>query len=72
MEGELSLMIKGDFHRHDCVIFFHICVNHIIVKSNVESKQQGVIQIWGDVEVFEAPCGNGIWHIERCFPMMQV
>jgi hypothetical protein len=45
MEGELSLRIKGDFHRHDCVNFFHLHVNHIIVKSGVESEQLGANQI---------------------------
>jgi len=72
MEGELSLWIKGDFHRHDCVNFSHPCVNHIIVRSGVESEQPRVNQIQGDVEVLEAPCGNGIWHIERCLPTTQV
>jgi hypothetical protein len=26
-------------------------------------------QIEEDVEVLEAPCGDGVWHIERC-PLM--
>jgi hypothetical protein len=72
MEGELSLWIKGDFHRHDCVNFSHPCVNHIIIRSGVENEQPKVNQIQGDVEDLEAPCGNGIWHIERCFLMTQV
>jgi hypothetical protein len=45
---------------------FHPHVNHAIVRSNVQIEQLGVDQIHGDVEVLEAPCGNGVWHIERC------
>jgi hypothetical protein len=29
-------------------------------------------QIQKDVEVLEAPCGDGVWHIERCPPMSHV
>jgi hypothetical protein len=25
-----------------------------------------------DVEVLETPCGNGVWHIERCPPTSHV
>jgi hypothetical protein len=62
----LSLGSKGDSHRHKCVNFSHSRVNHTIVKFVVEIEQLGVDQIQGDVEVLEAPCGDGVWHIERC------
>ncbi len=58
---------ERDSHRHNCMIFFHPCVNHTIAKSSVEIDQHGVDQIQGDVEVFEGPCGDGICkHIKRC------
>ncbi len=62
----LSLGSKGDSYRHDYVNFSHPCVNHTIVRFVVEIEQLGVDQIQGDVEVLEAPCGDGVWHIERC------
>jgi hypothetical protein len=62
---------KGDSHRHDCVNFFHLHVNHTITKSSVDIEQPIANQIQ-DVEVLEAPCGNGVWHIERCSPMLHV
>jgi hypothetical protein len=40
---------------------FHLCVNHTIIRSSVEIDQPGANQIQGDVEVFEAPCGNGVY-----------
>jgi hypothetical protein len=46
------------------VNFFHPHVNHTIVRLSVEIEQLGADQIQGDVEVLEAPCGDGVWHIE--------
>jgi hypothetical protein len=43
---------------------FH--VNHAIARSNVQIERLGVDQIHGDVEVLEAPCGDGVWHIKIC------
>jgi uncharacterized Fe-S cluster protein YjdI len=40
---------------------FHLCVNHTIVRSNVEIDQHGANQIQGDVEVFEVPRGDGVY-----------
>ncbi len=58
--------LEGDSHRHKHVIFFHPCANHVIAKLNVEIEQHVANQIHGDVEVLQAPCGNGVWHIKRC------
>jgi hypothetical protein len=54
------------------VNFFHPHVDHTIVRLNVEIEQLEVDQIHGDVEVLEAPCGDGVWHIERCPPTSHV
>ncbi len=52
--------------------FSHPHVNHAIARSNVQIKQLGVDQIHGDVEILEVPCGDGVWHIERCPPRSHV
>ncbi len=70
-KANLALRSKGDFHRHNHVNFSHPHVNHTIAKLGVEIKH-GVDQIQGDVEVLEAPCGDGVWHIERCPYMLHV
>jgi hypothetical protein len=65
--------LERDSHRHNCMNIFHPCVNHTLAKSNVEIVQHGVDQIQGNVEVFEAPCGDGVCkHIKRCPPMLHV
>jgi hypothetical protein len=46
------------------VNFYHPHVNHAIAKSIVQIEQLGANLIDGGVEVLEAPCGDGIWHIE--------
>jgi hypothetical protein len=38
--------------------------NHAIAKSNVQIEQLEANLIERGVEVFEAPFGDGIWHIE--------
>jgi hypothetical protein len=68
----IALILEGDSHRHDHVNFSHPCVNHIIARSSVEIEQPRADQIQGDVEVLKAPCGDGVWHIERCPPMSHV
>jgi hypothetical protein len=50
------------------VNFSHPCVNCVTIKSNVQIEQPEADQIHGDVEVLEAPCGDGVWHIEWCPP----
>jgi len=62
-KANLAPISKGDSHKQDYVNFFHPCVNHAIAKSNVQIEQLGANQIHGVVEVFEVPCGDGIWHI---------
>jgi len=57
----LAPKLERDSHRHNCMNVFHLCVNHIIVRSGVEIDQLGANQIQGDVEVFEAPCGDGVY-----------
>jgi hypothetical protein len=42
------------------VNFFHLRVNHTIANSNVDIEEPIVDQIQEDVEVLEAPCGNGV------------
>jgi len=63
---------EGDFHKHNCVNFSHPHVNHTIARLSVEIEQLGVNQTQGDVEFLEAPCGDGVWHIERCPCMLHV
>jgi hypothetical protein len=48
------------------VYFSHLHVNHTIVNSNVDMGELVTNQIQEVVDVLEAPCGNGMWHIERC------
>jgi hypothetical protein len=55
----LAPELKGDLHWCDNVNFFHLRVNHAIVKSNVQIEQLGVDQMHGDVEVLEVPCEDG-------------
>ncbi len=62
----LTLELECDSHRDDHVNFSHPHVNHIIVRLGVEIEQPGANQIQGDVEVLEGPCGDGVWHRERC------
>jgi hypothetical protein len=38
----------------------------------VNIEELGTYQIEEDVEVPEAPCGDGVWHIERCSLMSHV
>ncbi len=68
----LAPKLKGDSHLHNHVKFSHLLVNHAIAKSNVQIEQVGVDQIHGNVEVLEVPCGDGVWHIEKCPPMSHV
>ncbi len=56
-KANLAPRSKGDSHKHDYVNFYHPCVNHTIARSNVDNEQ---------LEVLEAPCGDGVWHIKRC------
>jgi hypothetical protein len=63
MEGKSTPRSKGDSHRHNRVNFTHPCVNYITTKSNVQIEQLGANQIHADVEVLEAPYGDGVWHI---------
>jgi hypothetical protein len=58
--------LEGDSHRHDCVNFSHPHVNHTNVSSSVNIEEVVTDQIEEDVEVLNAPCGDGVWHIERC------
>ncbi len=46
---------KGDFHRCNCVNFFHPCVNHTITNLSVNIEELVVDQIEEDVEALEAP-----------------
>ncbi len=52
--------------------FSHPHVNHISANSSVNIEEPVTDQIEEDVEVLEAPCGDGVWHIERCPPMSHV
>jgi hypothetical protein len=62
---------KGDSHRHDCVNSFCPHVHTQIGKLHSQYEQPScsvnlyevVNTIDGDVEVLEAPCGNGVWYI---------
>jgi len=54
------------------VNFSHPHVNYIIVSSSVNIEKPIADQIQKDVEVLKAPCGNGVWHIERCPLMLYV
>jgi hypothetical protein len=49
--------------------FSHPCVCHTIANSNVNIEEPVVNQIEEDVE---APCGDGVWHIEKCPLMLHV
>ncbi len=62
-KANLAPISKGDSHKQDRVNFFQLRVNHAIAKSNVQIEQLGADQIHGIVEVFEVPCGDGVWHI---------
>jgi hypothetical protein len=68
----LALGLEGDSHRHDHVNLFHPCVNHKIASSSVNIEKFVANQIEEDVEVLEAPCRDGVWHIERCPPTLHV
>jgi hypothetical protein len=66
-KANLAPRSKGDSHKHDYVNFYHPCVNHTIARSNVDSEQLEAGQIpENHVEVREAPCVDGVWHIKRC------
>jgi len=54
------------------VNFSHPLVTHIIIISSVEIEQPRVDKTQEDVEVLEAPCGDGVWHIKRCPPISHV
>jgi hypothetical protein len=54
------------------VNFSHPHVNDTIARLGVEIEQLGVDQIQRDVEVFETPCGDGVWHVKRCPYMSHV
>jgi hypothetical protein len=60
----LPQRLERDLHKHDYVNFYHPHVNHAIAKSNVQIEQPRANLIDGGVEVLEAPCEDGIWHIE--------
>jgi hypothetical protein len=62
----LAPKLGGDSHKHDCVNFSHPHVNHTSVNSSVNIEELVAYQIEEDVEVLKAPCGDGVWHIERC------
>jgi hypothetical protein len=71
-KANLAVGLKGDSHKHDRVNFSHPCVSHTIVSPSVNIEELVVDQIEEDVEVFEVPCGDGVWHIERCPPTLHV
>jgi hypothetical protein len=71
-KANLALGLEGDSHRHDYVIFSHHHVNYTIANSSVDIEEPIANQIQEHVEVLEAPCGNGVWHIKRCPPMLHV
>jgi hypothetical protein len=54
------------------VNFFHPRANHTIASSSVDIEEPIVDEIQEDVEVLEAPCGDGVWHMERGPPMSHV
>jgi hypothetical protein len=66
MKGKPSPHKRENSHRHDHVNLSHFCVNHTIANSSVNIEEPIIDQIEKDVEVLEAPCGNGVWHIESC------
>ncbi len=62
-KANLSPRSKRDSQKHDCVNFYHPCVNHTITRSNMDNEPFEVGQIQEDhVKVLEAPCGDGVWH----------
>jgi hypothetical protein len=65
-KANLAPKLEGDSHKHDRVNFFHLHISHTIVNSSVDMEELVMNQIQEDVEVLDTPCGNGIWHIERC------
>ncbi len=62
-KANLTPRLKGDSHKCDRVNFSHPCVNHTISSSSVNTEKNVADQIENYVEVLEAPCGDGIWHI---------
>jgi hypothetical protein len=54
------------------VNFFYLRLNNTIVNSSVNIEELVVDQIEKEVEVLEAPCGDGVWHIKRCPPTSHV
>jgi hypothetical protein len=44
-KANLALRSKGDSHKHDCVNFYHPCVNHTITRSNINNEQLEASQI---------------------------
>jgi len=62
-KANLTPRLKGDSHKHDHMNFSHPCVNHTITNSSVNTEKSVANQIEKYVEVLEAPCGDGVWHI---------
>jgi hypothetical protein len=71
-KGNLTLELEGDSHKHNHVNFSHPHVNHTSASSSVNIEEPVADRIKEDVEVLEAPCGDGVWHIERCPPRSHV
>jgi hypothetical protein len=71
-KANLAPRSEGDSHRHDCANLFHHRVSHIIANSSVNIEKPIANQIEEDVEVLEAPCRDGVWHIEKCPPTSHV
>ncbi len=63
---------EGEFHKHNHVNFSHLHVNHTMARLSVEIELPRVDQTQGDVEVLEAPYGDGVCHIKRCPCMSHV
>jgi hypothetical protein len=71
-KGNLAPRSERDSHKHNRMNFSHPHVNHISANSSVNIEELVTDQIEEDVEVLEAPCGDGVWHIEKCPPMSHV
>jgi hypothetical protein len=71
-KANLAARLEGDSHKHDRVNFSHPCVSHTIASPSVNIGELVAYQIEEDVDVLEVPCGDGVWHIERCPPTLHV
>jgi hypothetical protein len=80
--ADIALGSKGNSHKHDRVNFSQPKVNAMssgVTSSNVDvGESNGIVRdeafvlTFQELKVQELVCGDGVWRIERCPPLLNI